>query len=165
MLLVLDLSTMKTVVNVPEREITKIGNGDMARVQVDALASRDFEGHVVRISPLMDSQTRSAPVEIELNNDDGLLKAEMFARVDLNLQTEREALLIPRDALVYRSNRPGVFVVDGDAVRFQSVTTGVTEGNQMEVVAGLDENDTIVAKGANLLKNGDSVRIMHPEGD
>jgi membrane fusion protein (multidrug efflux system) len=101
-------------------------------------------------------------VEIELPNPSGRLKAEMFARVDLNLTTEREALLIPRDALVYRSNRPGVFVVESEVVRFQSIETGLTEGNRIEVLSGLSEKETVVTRGANLLKNGDSVKIVHP---
>ncbi|HSF14312.1 MAG TPA: efflux RND transporter periplasmic adaptor subunit [Vicinamibacteria bacterium] len=165
LVLILDLSTVKTVVNVPEREINKIAVGNQARVVVDALAGREFQGRVLRISPLLDAQTRTAPVEIELDNRDGLLKAEMFARVDLNLEADRDALMIPRDSLVYRSNRPGVFVIDGESVRFQAVVTGVAEGDRIEVVSGLSVGETIVARGANLLKTGDSVRVMHPEGD
>lgn len=163
--LVLDLSTMLTVVNVPEREINKIDVGSTAKVTVDALAGEQFAGRVVRISPMLDSQTRTAPVEIALENSGEHLKAEMFARVDLNLTTERDALLVPRDALVYRNERSGVFVVEQEMVRFQPVSTGLNEGDTVEVVEGLDERATVVTRGANLLQNGDAVSILHPEGD
>jgi RND family efflux transporter MFP subunit len=163
--LVLDLSTMLTVVNVPEREINKVEVGSTARVTVDALAGEEFAGRVVRISPMLDSQTRTAPVEIELANSGEHLKAEMFARVDLNLTTERAALLVPRDALVYRNERSGVFVVDEEIARFQPITTGLTDGDAVEVVEGLDERATVVTRGANLLQNGDTVSVLHPEGD
>jgi RND family efflux transporter MFP subunit len=163
--LVLDLSTMLTVVNVPEREINKIEVGSTAKVTVDALAGEEFAGRVVRISPMLDSQTRTAPVEIELENSGEHLKAEMFARVDLNLTSERDALLVPRDALVYRNERSGVFVVDQEMVRFQPVSTGLTEGDTVEVVEGIDDQATVVTRGANLLQNGDAVSILHPEGD
>ncbi len=163
--LVLDLSTMLTVVNVPEREINKIDVGGTAKVTVDALAGEEFAGRVVRISPMLDSQTRTAPVEIELENSGEHLKAEMFARVDLNLTTEREALLVPRDALIYRNEQLGVFVVEQEMARFQPVTTGLTEGDTVEVVEGLDQQATVVTRGANLLQNGDAVSILHPEGD
>jgi multidrug efflux pump subunit AcrA (membrane-fusion protein) len=89
----------------------------------------------------------------------------MFARVALNLMTEKEALLIPRDALVYRGNRSGVFVVESDVVRFQTIETGIAEADRIEVRTGLTEGATVVTRGANLLKNGDAVQIMHPEGD
>jgi RND family efflux transporter MFP subunit len=164
-LLVLDVSTMLTVVNVPEREINKIAVGNTARVQVDALPEEEFVGRVARISPILDSQTRTAPVELELENSGEHLRVEMFARVDLNLKTEREALLVPRDALVYRNERQGVFVVDTDTAQFRPVETGLTEGDQVEVKAGITERETVVTKGANLLQNGDTVQVLHPEED
>ncbi len=160
--LVLDLARLVTVINVPERDIDKVQVGNPARIFVDAIGGEEFEGQVVRISPLLDSQTRTAQVEIELPNPTGRLMAEMFARVDLNLTTERQALLIPRDALTYRSNRPGVFVVESEVVRFQSIETGLTEGDRIEVLSGLSEKETVVTRGANLLKNGDSVQVIHP---
>ena len=163
--LILDLSTMLTVINVPERDINKIRVGSAAKVTVDALAGEEFTGRVVRISPILDPQTRTAPVEIELENSGEHLKAEMFARVDLNLETEREALLVPRDALVYRNDRQGVFVVDAETARFQAVTTGLTEGDLVEIVEGVGDRDVIVSRGANLLQNGDPIQVMSPEGD
>ncbi|MGH9324430.1 MAG: efflux RND transporter periplasmic adaptor subunit [Vicinamibacteria bacterium] len=164
-LLILDLSTMLTVVNVPERDINKMGVGTTARVTVDALAGEEFVGRVVRISPILDPQTRTAPVEIELENAGEHLKAEMFARVDLDLQTEREALLVPRDALVYRNDRQGVFIVDAMTARFQPVVTGLTDGDRVEILEGVTEQDTVVTRGANLLQNGDEIQILSPEGD
>jgi RND family efflux transporter MFP subunit len=163
--LILDLSTMLTVINVPERDISKFGVGSAARVTVDALAGEEFSGRVVRISPILDSQTRTAPVEIELDNAGEHLKAEMFARVDLDLEAEREALLVPRDSLVYRNERQGVFLVDAETVRFQPVTTGLTQGDLVEIVEGVSDGDVIVSRGANLLQNGDPIQVMSPEGD
>jgi RND family efflux transporter MFP subunit len=163
--LILDLTRLVTVVNVPERDITKIQVGNLAKVVVDAVPGKDLDGRVVRIAPILDPQTRTAPVEIEVPNPTQNLKAEMFARVDLNLTTERETLLIPRDALVYRGNRSGVFVVESDKVRFQVIETGIAEEDRIEVRAGLSEGTTVVTRGANLLKNGDSVQILQQEGE
>jgi RND family efflux transporter MFP subunit len=164
-LLILDLSTMLTVVNVPERDVNKIRVGSTAKVSVDALAGEEFLGRVVRISPILDPQTRTAPVEIELENAGEHLKAEMFSRVDLNLETRRSAILLPREALVYRNERQGVFVVDAETARFQPVVTGLTEGDRIEIVEGVREGDTVVGRGATLLQNGDAVQILSPEGD
>jgi RND family efflux transporter MFP subunit len=156
---------MLTVINVPEREISKIDVGSGAKVTVDALAGEEFAGRVVRISPILDPQTRTAPVEIELENIGEHLKAEMFARVDLNLATEREALLVPRDALVYRNERQGVFLVDAETARFQPVTTGLTEGDLVEIVEGVGDRDVVVSRGANLLQNGDPIQVMSSAGE
>jgi RND family efflux transporter MFP subunit len=163
--LILDLSTMFTVVNVPERDVTKIAVGSAATVTVDALSAQPLAGRVARISPILDPQTRTAPVEIELENAGEHLKAEMFARVDLNLDTEREALLVPRDSLVYRNDRQGVFLIEAEIARFQPVKTGLAEGDRVEIVDGVSESDTVVSRGANLLQNGDPVQVLNPEGD
>jgi len=165
MVLILALTKMVTVVNVPERDIHKIQVGNLATVVVDAVPGEELAGRVVRIAPILDPQTRTAPVEIEVPNPSQKLKAEMFARVDLNLTTERETLLIPRDSLVYRGNRSGVFVVESDKVRFQAIETGIAEEDRIEVLTGLPEGTTVVTRGANLLKNGDTVQILQPEGD
>lgn len=165
MLLILDLSRMVTVVNVPERDITKVEVGTPARVFVDAVPGEGFEGRVVRISPLLDSETRTAPVEIELDNPDSKLKAEMFARVELNLTTGRRALLVSRDALVYRNGNSGVFVVEGDRAHFRPIQTGLVEGDRIEIVTGVTESDVVVTRGANLLNSGDSVRVLGARGE
>jgi RND family efflux transporter MFP subunit len=158
--LILDLSRMVTEVNVPERDIMKIQVGTAARVSLDAVPGEQFEGRVLRISPLLDSQTRTAPVEIEIDNPRERLKAEMFARVALNLTTERQALLVSRDALVYRNGNSGVFVVEGDRARFQRIETGLVEGDMVEILTGVSAADVIVTRGANLLKSGDMVRVV-----
>ena len=157
--LIINLARMVTVVNIPERQLVKIQNGDKARVSVDALGGEETIGQVVRISPLLDPQTRTAEVEIEIANPSGRLKAEMFARVDLDLTVQRQALFVPREALVYRGGEPGVFVVDSGAARFQPVQVGVTQNDQIEAVEGLDPGQIIITRGANLLQHGDSVEI------
>jgi multidrug efflux pump subunit AcrA (membrane-fusion protein) len=84
----------------------------------------------------------------------------MFARAELNLTSTRETTLIPRDALVYRGEQPGVYTIENDTARFRNVETGLTEGEKVEVLNGLKEGEMVVTRGANLLKDGDKVRVM-----
>jgi RND family efflux transporter MFP subunit len=157
--LIINLTRMVTVVNIPERQLFRVQVDDAAKVSVDALGGEETTGRVVRISPLLDAQTRTAAVEIEIPNPEGHLKGEMFARVDLNLTLQREAIFIPRQALVYRSAEPGVFVVDSDVARFQPVRIGAADGDRIEAMEGLEPGQIIVTRGANLLQNGDRIQI------
>ena len=157
--LIINLTRMVTVVNIPERQLFRVQVDDEAKVSVDALGGEETTGRVVRISPLLDAQTRTAAVEIEIPNPEGHLKGEMFARVDLNLTLQREAIFIPRQALVYRSAEPGVFVVDSDVARFQPVRIGAADGDRIEAMEGLEPGQIIVTRGANLLQNGDRIQI------
>jgi len=154
-----NLSTMVTMANVPEREVAKLRVGNKAQVQVDAFMDRKFEGRIARIAPVLDAATRSALVEVEIPNDDAGLKAEMFARVTLDLESTRQSVLIPREALVYRGTQPGVYVLLSKRPIFRSIETGLMQGEAVEVLANLESGTAIVTQGASMLTEGDQIRI------
>lgn len=152
------LETVELVAAVPERDMVKLDAGVVGTVHVDALPGRTFQGTVARISPLLDPQTRTAQVEIEIPNPDGALRAEMFARVELELSGSRSVLRVPREALVIRGEREGLYVVDDGTARFRFVTVGMTEESWVEIEEGVEEGELVVTQGANLLNDGDRVR-------
>lgn len=160
-----NLSTMVTMANVPERDVGRLRVGNSATVEVDAFGERSFAGKVARISPVLDAATRSATVEVEIPNPDGGLRAEMFARVKLDLGSTRDAVLIPREALVYRGTQPGVFLLDRDRATFHAIETGQTLGDDVEVVGNLTAGTTIVTRGASMLREGDQVKVTGSETD
>lgn len=157
-----DLSKMKILVNVVEGHLSKIKPGLPAQIAVDAYPQRSFVGKVARISPVLDPATRTAEVEIELPNTELLLRGEMTARVELALSGERQALVLPREALVQRGQQKGVYVLESETVRFHPVETGVVQGGNIEVI-GIGEQENLVVRGANLLRDGSRVRIA-PRG-
>lgn len=154
-----NLSTMVTMASVPEQEVGKLRIGNQAKVEVDAFGDRTFQGRVARISPVLDAATRSAIVEVEIPNPDLGLRAEMFARVHLDLGATREAVLIPREGLVYRGTQPGVFLIERNAATFRAIETGRTFGDDVEVLANLLSGTTIVTRGASMLREGDQVKV------
>jgi RND family efflux transporter MFP subunit len=157
---VVNLSTLVTVANVPERQVSKLRVGSRAIVNVDAFGDRAFEGRIARIAPVLDPATRSASVEVEIPNASGALRAEMFARVKLDLGVERQTLLIPRDALVYRGQQPGVYVVEARRPEFRGIETGATQGQQIEVLSNLAAGTKVVNRGAAMLTEGDQIRVV-----
>ncbi len=82
-----DLSTMVMEINAPEKDLVKIRTGLEAGIVLDAYPEQKFKGRVIRLSPILDPATRTGSVEIEVPNPNMLLKAEMFARVELDLGT------------------------------------------------------------------------------
>lgn len=164
-LTIVSLSTMVTQGNVPERNVGKLRVGNIAEVRVDAIPGETFRGRVARIAPILDAATRSALIEIDIANPRNVLKAEMFARIDLDLGTMREATLIPRDSLVYRGQQPGVYVVEGESQPvFRPIETGMTRGNQVEVLANLQPGTSIVGRGATMLRDGDRISVAGAGG-
>jgi len=157
---IVNLTTLELVAAVPERQISKVETGATGIVYVDALPGVTFVGKVARISPLLDPQTRTAQVEVVVPNTDGRLRAEMFARVELSLGSNREALRIPRQALVVRGRDEGVFLLRDGVAHFTQIKTGLAEDDWIEVTAGLEPGDTVATMGANLLHDGDPVRVL-----
>ena len=99
-------------------------------------------------------------VEIEIANPDHTLKPGMFARVQINARIPREALSIPRSALLTRGSQKGVYLLSQDMTTvFQSIQIGQIKGDVVEVVEGLKEGDGIVSTGAQNLNDGDRVRL------
>ena len=158
-----NMSTMVTMANVPEREIGKLRVGNGAQVQVDAFGEQRFTGRIARIAPVLDPGTRTATVEVEIPNPTGRLRAEMFARVTLDLASQREAVLIPREALVYRGQQAGVYIMQDKRPVFRTIEPGLTRGSDVEVLANLQSGATIVTRGAAMLTEGDQVRVASPQ--
>jgi len=157
---VVSVSPMVIEAKASERDIARVKRGLPVTVTVDSLPGQRFTGRVMRISPMLDAQTRNGLVEIEIPNTGGMLKGEMFARVELDLGGARETTLLPRDALVYRGDQPGVYVIESEKAKFIALETGLTQEDKVEVISGLKAGDAVVTRGSNLLKEGDRVRVM-----
>jgi multidrug efflux pump subunit AcrA (membrane-fusion protein) len=107
-----------------------------------------------RISPVMDAATRSALVEVEIPNRTGDLRAEMFARVRLDLASVRPAVLVPRESLVYRGQQAGVYVLSNNRPLFREVEPGIAQGNDVEILSALAPGTRIVSRGAAMVSDG-----------
>ena len=152
--------SMEAVLNVPEKELIKINEGQLAIVSIDALNDRDFEGVVERIAPEVDASSGTFRVTVALENPDNLLKPGMFVRVNVRFDSSENTLLVNREAVVTQRDENTVFVVrDGLAMR-QSVELGYAMGGDVEILNGLDEGDEVIVTGQNGLKDGASVRVV-----
>jgi len=159
--LVVNMDVVEVEVNVVERDLPKIKEGQMAQVEVDAYPNEIFEGMVERVTPVVDLVSRTASVEIEIPNKDYRLKPGMFARIKILIKEREDVLIITRDAIILEDSSNYVFVVkDGDKVQRQKIEIGLHEDNEFEVIKGLGEGEVVVTMGNARLKNGDTVKII-----
>ncbi|MCU0226823.1 MAG: efflux RND transporter periplasmic adaptor subunit, partial [Bryobacterales bacterium] len=161
---VVNIATLVTNTSVAESEIGKMRVGTSATVRVDAMPNEAFVGRVARISPVLDPSTRTANAEIEIPNPGMQLRAEMFVRVEMNLESSREAVLIPREALVYRGDSSGVYTIEEGKQAFRYVETGLTQDQDVEVSGNLAAGTVVIAKGASMLREGDRIQIVSGPG-
>ena len=156
---VVDISSVRLVVNVVERDLKELRSGASAKVEVDAFPGEMFQGRIARVAPVLDPATRTAPIEIEIPNSDFRLKPGMYARVGITTETKKETLVVPVDAVADLGGRRGVFQhLNGIAI-FRAIEVG-TEGEELiEVVGGLSEGDQVITTGARALRDGDRVQL------
>jgi RND family efflux transporter MFP subunit len=162
---VVDISRVRLVANIVEKDLKQIQVGDMTRVEVDAFPGEMFTGRIARLAPVLDPATRTAPIEIEIPNEGYKLKPGMYARVTVTTDERKDAIVVPTNAVVDYTGRRGVFVASGDStVTFRPVRIGIEESEQIEILDGIAEGDRVVTIGAAGLRDGDRVVLAGESG-
>lgn len=144
---------------VNENDLRYVRIGEQVPVVVGALENAELKGKVVQIVPIADPGSRSFLVKIELPVD-MRLRSGLFGRAQFSRGT-RSSLLIPQTAAVERGQLQGVYVLDLNRVaNLRYVTLGKTTGAEVEVLAGLQEGERIVAKPGDLDLNGKRIEAQ-----
>ncbi|HRU06643.1 MAG TPA: efflux RND transporter periplasmic adaptor subunit, partial [Candidatus Brocadiia bacterium] len=157
---ILDIGVLKGIVHVIERDYTRMRLGQKVEITTDAYPGKIFPGTVARIAPQLKESSRTARVEIEAPNADGLLKPGMFIRVSVVYGEHENATLAPAAAVTRRENQMVIFTVDADKqiVHMVPVKVGVTNADVAEIlspkVSGL-----VVTMGHHLLSEGAAVTL------
>lgn len=154
-----DTSLIKLDFAVPESSAAGLREGLAVTARATAFPDREFAGKVASIDSRVDPTTRSFTVRALVPNAAGLLKPGMFLDVRL-AREERDALLIPEEALVPDRSRQYVFVVEDDEVARREVRIGRREPGRVEIVAGLQAGERVVIEGTQKIGDGALVRDL-----
>jgi membrane fusion protein (multidrug efflux system) len=154
-----DTSIIKLDFSVPETFVSLLREGLSVRATAPAFPGRNFTGKVASIDSRVDINTRSVTVRALLNNDDGALKAGMFLNVAL-ARDEKEALVIPEEALTPEAEKQYVFVVADGKARRREVRIGGRSPGSVEIVAGLTAGDRVIVEGTQKVRDGAPVSAI-----
>lgn len=144
-----NLATVWILADVYEKDLARVPSAADVEVRVDAYPDQVFKGKLTYVSDVIDPKSRSAKVRSIVQNPDGLLRLDMFARVSIPTRDQQQSLAIPIDAVQQINGQAAVFIRES-ATRFrrQNVQLGLRAGNLIEVKAGLKAGDTVVAAGS-----------------
>src|SRR5688572_15671294 len=157
---VVEISRLKLIVNVVEKDLRMVTAGDVGIVEVDAYPGEKFNGRIARVAPVLDPATRTASIEIEIPNSDARLKPGMYARISLTVEERKNTLVAPKNAVIDFENKRGVWMPSEDRrAQFVPVTLGIEGPEQIEILAGLKEGDRFVTTGAAAVRNNDQLII------
>ena len=158
------IDPLKLDFRVPEIFFAQLRAGQPLEIALDAEPGRTFPGHVYAVNPLVDAAGRSVVVRAQVPNPDTSLRPGMFARVRLITRSQRDALVVPEQALVPQGEDQFIFrVVDGRAQRVK-VEVGQRRDGKAEILKGIDPQDIVVTAGQLKLRDGVALKVARVDG-
>jgi len=154
---------LRVYVNVPEAYSQAAKPGLTAQLALSEFPGRLFPGTLIRTANAIDQSTRTLLVEIRVNNPVGTLLSGAYAEVHLKLPTPTTAFILPVNTLLFRSEGLRIVAVnDNRRTELKPITLGHDFGSEVEVVAGLAGNESIVVNPPDSIVAGEEVRIAQP---
>jgi membrane fusion protein (multidrug efflux system) len=154
---------------VPQQAVAQVQIGQTVAVKIDAYKGQTFTGEITALNPKVDASSRNVQIRATLKNPDHKLLPGMYATVDISTGAPQKYITLPQTVITYNPYGDTVYIVDDKGTdangkpqliaRQTFVTTGPTRGDQVAVLKGVNDGDTIVTAGQIKLHNGSIVLI------
>ena len=156
-----DYNRVRLQANVAQQDAVNIRPGATVLASIPNSNVTPIKGKITSIFPQTNSQTRTVMVEAVIDNPDGQLLSGQFLEMKIVTARKSNAITIPQVAVVEFQDQPSVWVVEGDVVTAKPVTLGMSAGDRVEVVDGLERGEAVVTSGQRRLVENASVAIIN----
>ena len=153
-----DIKFLKVDVKLPENYFSIVKNGLKVTVTTDAY-KETFDGIISSISSRVDPTTRSILVQAKINNPDEKLIPGMLLNIKV-IFNEKKSLSVPEEALLIQGKDKFIFKIQDNIIEKTHVEIGRRNGNKIEIISGLTENEIILAEGTNKVRPKGKVKIV-----
>lgn len=155
---IVDVSRLKLAVTVNETQVANLQKGDQVRVKSNVFPDKNFTGRISFIAPQADNSL-NFPVEIEISNNSGdVLKAGMYGTAIFEFPEQAPSITVPRTAFVGSVSSNKVYLLtNGNTATERKVVSGRVLGDQVEILEGLKEGETVIVSGQINLTDGTKV--------
>jgi len=157
--IIVNMDEMIVKLNIPEADIPSLKKGLKAMLQVDAYPEEPFIGEVSKVSEVVDPQTRTLPIEINIPNPGHKLKSGMFARIKIIAAQLKGVLVLHQDAIIQEMGEKFAFLVKNNIADKRKVILGKRDDGKIEILEGIREGDEVIVFGQQGLKDGASVVV------
>ena len=161
MIKLMDYDVLYAELSFPAKELTRLEVGQIVQATHHALPDDTLQGTVTRVSPALDSETRSFKVSVELENRNHILRPGMFVRLNTVVSSKANTIVIPREIVLSKRRGKTVYVVEKGAAFERLLSTGLENSEQIEVLEGLKEGDRLVIRGFETLRNSSKVKVLN----
>jgi len=148
------------VINLPESELQHIRAAANFTISLNAVPDKTWQGALREVAAAADPATRTYAARIAVKNADAAMQLGMSATVELRPAVD-QVMRLPLLAVVSRDSNPKVWKVDGaGSVHAVPITIAGIDGNAVRIASGLNSGDVVVTAGANLLREGEKVKLL-----
>jgi multidrug efflux system membrane fusion protein len=165
--IVADTNTMKVVFGVPDSVQRAIRTGLPVSIHTEALPDREFHGVLTKVAVRADEKSLAFDVEATVDNHDQVLKVGMIATAELGGTATRAGAVVPLAAVVQAPARKDTFAVyvvtrNGEATfaKLRPVVLGELVRNDVTISEGIAEGETVIVRGATIVRDGDRVAVI-----
>lgn len=144
-------------INVTESVISYLNAGDNAKISIKSAKLDDINGTVSVVGETKNDATGMFTVKVSIPNESGKIKVGMLADVQLTTEKVADALVVPSDSILQSGEKQYVFVANGNKAEKKEVETGVTDGERIQILSGVEEGNNVIVEGKEYLsdKNAD----------
>jgi RND family efflux transporter MFP subunit len=157
---VMSYSRMYMDINMPESAIEYIQLNQPVHITHYTLPGDTVKGIISELSPAISTETRTFKGKITIDNTGLKLRPGMFVKADIVVDRAESAIIIPKDVVLTNRNRKYVFIVEKNTSVVRNITVGLEDEDNMQIVEGLRENDNLVIKGYETLRENSRVKVL-----
>jgi RND family efflux transporter MFP subunit len=150
---------LRVYVNVPEEYSPQTSPGLTAELKLAEFPGRMFTGKLVRTADAINYTTRTLLVEVDVNNPSGELLSGAYAEVHFKVPGQASTYILPVDTLLFRKEGLNVAVVESGKAKLVPVTPGRDFGETIEIVSGLNGNESVIVSPPDSIVSGEQVQI------
>ncbi len=160
MVTLMSYDKMYLEINLPEKNIGEVMVGQEALITNYTLTEDTLKATVTELSPAVSTETRTFKGKLIIDNTGLLLRPGMFVKADIIIARKDSALVIPKNIILTSNRGKVVYVVEQSTARERRINLGIENQDYAEVLTGLKENERLVVKGYETLRNDSKVKVI-----
>jgi RND family efflux transporter MFP subunit len=157
---IMNYSKMYIDVNLPENTINEIKIGQRVQITNYSVPDDTLSGRIKEISPAIDINTRTYLAKVRFNNSRLLIRPGMFVKTLIKVMQKNKIIVIPKEIIISDQSGKRVFVVEDNTAYARTIETGIENDDMIEVISGLEENERLVVKGFETLRDKSKVKVL-----
>jgi len=159
---IMDMKIIRMTIALPETEVDNIRKGMQAEISFTELPGEQFSAQVSRMANAIDNSTKTMKVQLDIPNQNGKIKAGMYANVEIQLQSTGDKISLPNEALIAVKSEFFVLQVKEGIVNRTLIRKGLSNTRFFEVLSKeINENSKVIVEGKALVKAGMQVKVLN----